>query len=342
MPDTKVPLRKLGKNGPLVPALGLGLMGMSMLYGLPPSDEERFAVLDRAVEIGATNWDTSDLYGDCEELLGKWFTRTGKRDQIFLASKFGLVKGSPTFEVDSSAAYCKKACAESLRVLGIDHIDLYYMHRANPNTPIEETVRAMAELKAEGKIKYIGLSEVSSTTLRRACKVAHIDAVQVEYSAFVTHIEESRGTNLLATARELGVAVVAYSPLGRGILTGAYTKNTISAEGDKRAEWYPMYSETNFEKNLKLVEKLKSIADKKNCTLAQLAIAWLLKQGDNIIPIPGTKKIRYLEENWGSLHVQLTDEEEAEIRKLIKDTGVAGGRYPEFAGDGTLADTREE
>jgi aryl-alcohol dehydrogenase-like predicted oxidoreductase len=185
---------------------------------------------------------------------------------------------------------------------------------------------------------------VTSTTLRRACKVAHIDAVQVEYSAFVTDIEEDKGTNLLATARELGVAIVAYSPLGRGILTGAYNKkDTVSAEGDQRTGMsFPMFSEENLEANAKLLEKLKNIADRKKCTLGQLAIAWLLKQGDHIIPIPGTKKIRYLEENWASLRVELTDEEEAEMRKLIKDTGVAGGRLPDWAGEGHLGDTKEE
>lgn len=185
---------------------------------------------------------------------------------------------------------------------------------------------------------------MSSTTLRRACKVAHIDAVQVEYSAFVTDIEEKNGTNLLAIARELGVAVIAYSPLGRGILTGAYSKkDSVSAEGDQRTEMeFPMFAEENLEANVKLVGKLRDIADRKNCTLAQLAIAWLLKQGDYIIPIPGTKKIRYLEENWASLRVELTDEEEAEMRKLIKDTGVAGGRLPDWAGEGHLSDTREE
>lgn len=185
---------------------------------------------------------------------------------------------------------------------------------------------------------------MTSTTLRRACKVAHIDAVQVEYSAFVTDIKGEKGTNLLATARELGVAVVAYSPLGRGILTGAYNKkDSVSAEGDQRTGMgFPMFAEENLEANAKLVGKLKHIADKKNCTLGQLAIAWLLKQGDHIIPIPGTKRIRYLEENWGSLKVKLTDEEEAKIRNLIQDTGVAGGRLPDWAGEGHLSETREE
>lgn len=186
-------------------------------------------------------------------------------------------------------------------------------------------------------------SEISSATLRRACKVTHIDAVQVEYSAFVTSIEDFRGSDLLATARELGVAIVAYSPLGRGILTGTITsRESISGEGELRGKWCPMSSEGNLEPNLKLIEKFRRIADAKNCTLGQLAIAWLLKQGDDIIPIPGTKKIRYLEENWAALQVHLTDEEEAEIRKLVKEHVVAGGRAPDWAGDGKLTDTKEE
>lgn len=183
MGDKPALLHTLGKNGPCVPALGYGLMGLSHdTYGSIPSDEECFAILDRAYELGARSWDSSDLYGDGEALSGKWFKRTGKSDEIFLATKFGFVKGSPTYEADSSGEYCKKACAESLRLLGVDSIDLYYMHHANPKTLIEETVRALAELQAEGKIKDIGLSAISSNTLRRACKIAHIAAIQVEYS----------------------------------------------------------------------------------------------------------------------------------------------------------------
>ncbi|KAF5707604.1 alcohol dehydrogenase [Fusarium mundagurra] len=327
MSNNTVPLRRLGRNGPMVPALGLGLMGMSTFYGNPPSDEERFAVLDRALDLGATHWDSSDLYGDNEDLLGKWFKRTGKRDQIFLATKFGFAKGMADLSaIDSSGEYCKKACAESLRRLGTDCIDLYYMHRANPKTPIEETMRAMAELKAQGKIKHIGLSEVSSTTLRRACKIAHVDAVQMEYSPFVLDIEGLAGTDLLATCRELGVAVVCYSPLGRGLLTGAFTtKESVTSEGDWRTNM-PRFAGDNFNTNVKLVKQFQTLADKKGCTPAQLAIAWLLKQGDDIFPIPGTKRIKYLEENWAALGVQLTDSDEAEIREFVNRAEIAGSR----------------
>ncbi|KAI1103141.1 putative aldo/keto reductase [Jackrogersella minutella] len=343
MTTKNVPLRKLGKNGPMVPAMGLGLMGMSMLYGVPPSDEERFKVLDRALELGATSWDSSDMYGDSEVLLGKWFKHTGKRDQIFLATKFGFVKGAPDFSTfDSSYEYTKKACAESLRLLGTNYIDLFYMHRANPKTPIEHTMRALVELKAEGKIKNIGLSEVSSATLRRACKVAHVDAVQIEYSPFEIAIEGPEGTNLLAAARELGVAIVAYSPLGRGMLTGAFNNSeSFASEGDWRAA-FPRFSGENFAANVKLVNQFKGLADKKGCTPAQLSIAWLLKQGSDIIPIPGTKKVKYLEENWGALKVHLTDADSAEIRRFVETSKVAGARGPDGTEKTFYADTVAE
>ncbi|KAI0437158.1 putative aldo/keto reductase [Xylaria telfairii] len=343
MSNRNVPLRQLGKNGPMIPALGLGLMGMSVMYGKAPSDEERFAVLDRAVELGVTNWDSSDLYGDNEELLGKWFRRTGKRSQIFLATKFGFVKGGGWSAIDSSTAQCKKACAESLKILGVDSIDLYYMHRANPNTPIEETMRALAELKAEGKIKHIGLSEISSNTLRRACKIAPVDAVQIEYSPFALDIEGAEGTDLLKACRELGVAVFAYSPLGRGLLTGAYTSaGSVSGEGDMRGLYLPRFTGANLEANVKLVGQFKALADTKGCTAAQLAIAWLLKQGNDIFPIPGTKKIKYLEENWGALKVQLTDEDEKIVRRFLENADIAGGRIGEEYKEACFIDTREE
>ncbi|RWA11592.1 hypothetical protein EKO27_g3493 [Xylaria grammica] len=334
-----IPVRHIGKNGPTVPALGLGLMGMSALYGAPPSDEERFKVLDHAVEIGSTFWDSSDMYGDNEELLGKWFKRTGKRNQIFLVTKFGFLKGSSS-EIDSSAAFCKNACAESLRALGTEYIDLYYMHRANPKTPIEETMRAMLELKAEGKIKYIGLSEVSSSTLRRACKVGQVDAVQAEYSPFEREIEGAVGTNLLDTCRELGVTMVAYSPLGRGMLTGTLnSKQSISGDGDYRS-LFPRFSEENLDANVKVVNQLKAMAEKKGCTAAQLALAWVLKQGQHVIAIPGTKKIKYLEENFAALQVILADAEEAEIREIV--AGVVGERTPDWTRYQCYVDTVEE
>ncbi|TAQ83051.1 hypothetical protein B7494_g8625 [Chlorociboria aeruginascens] len=323
MPSKPIPLRTLGKGGPRVPALGFGLMGMSIAYGTIPSDEERFQVLDRAVELGATFWDTADLYGDSEELLGKWFKRTGKRDQIFLASKFGYASKTDFSLIDSSAAY-------------------YYMHKANTKTPIEETMRALAELKAEGKIKHIALSEVSSTTLRRACKIAPVAAVQAEYSPFVLDIEGPKGTNLLATCRELGVTVVCYAPLGRGILTSAFTEPSTSQDPkDLRAVYFPRFQGENRTANIKLVNDLKEIANRKGCTVTQLALAWTMKQGANIIPIPGTKKIRYLEENWGALDVVLSDADEKEIRKLVEEGEVKGGRHPEGYHDG-LIDTVEE
>uniref|UniRef100_A0A8H7N3H6 NADP-dependent oxidoreductase domain-containing protein n=1 Tax=Bionectria ochroleuca TaxID=29856 RepID=A0A8H7N3H6_BIOOC len=338
MSSGNVQTRKLGQHGPTIPAIGLGLMGLSVFYGKPGSDEERFTLLDKALELGATHWDSAALYGDSEVLLGKWFKRTGKRDQIFLTSKFGFAKGfaDPTV-IDSSGEYCKKSCQESLDRLGTDYIDLYYMHRANPATPIEDTMRGMAELKREGKIKYIGLSEVSSSTLRRACKIAHVDAVQIEYSPFVLDVENSVGTHLLKTCRELGVAVVAYSPLGRGILTGAFsTKESFQKDGDYRTIM-PWFQDDNFDRNVTLVSQFRELADKKGCKPSQLAIAWLLKQGDDIIPIPGTKQIKYLEENWASQYVQLTDEDEKEIRRFVEAAEVAGPR-----GAPGFADTAEE
>ncbi|KAK4495927.1 hypothetical protein PRZ48_013195 [Zasmidium cellare] len=287
------PTRQLGKTGPCVPAIGLGLMGFSMHYGPPPDDTSRFAFLDRALELGATFWDTADMYGDSETLLGQYFAQTGNRDKIFLATKFGFEKGSIN-EINSSAAYLKQACESSLRLLQTDHIDLYYMHRANPSTPIEETMRGMLELQKEGKIKYIGLSEVSANTLRRACKVGRVDAVQIEYGPSELAIEKN---HLLATCSELGVAVVAYSPLGRGLLAGA---KDFSAEGDWRG-MFPRFT-------------------------GDLCIAWCLSQ-ERVIPIPGTKKVRYLEENVAAAEVRLSEEEEREVRSIV--AGIEGLRVPE-------------
>lgn len=321
---------RLGKDGPLVPAIGFGLMGLSShSYGPPPEDADRFAILDRAWELGARFWDSSDLYGDNEEFVGKWFQRTGKRDDIFLATKFGFVKGGKAYEVDSSAEYCKKACAESLRVLGVEHIDLYWLHNANPKTPIEETMRAMVELQKEGKIKYIGLSGVSSTTLRRACKVAPVSAIQADYTVFSREIEGPAGSDLLSTCRELGVSIVAATPLGRGILTNTFESGkTEYSDTDNRPQYMPRFQGENLNANIDLVKRFKSFAEKKGCTIAQLALAWLLKQGEDIIPIPGTKKMKYLEENWGALEVELSDEEEREIREFGESTGFSGLSAP--------------
>jgi aryl-alcohol dehydrogenase-like predicted oxidoreductase len=324
--------------------MGFGLMGLSYTtYGSVPSDEERFAILDRAYELGSTFWDSADLYGDSEELVGRWFKRTGKRSEIFLASKFGFVKGSKTLELDSSAEYCKKACAESLRILDIDYIDLYYLHHANPETPIEETMRALAELQAEGKIKHIGLSAVSSTTLRRAVKIAPVACVQVEYSPFVLDAENDNGTNLLATCRELGVTLVAATPLGRGIFTSAFADGTNTTdEKDMRPKVMPRFQGENREANLKLLGQFKALAEKKGCTLAQLSLAWLMKQGSDVIPIPGTKKMKYLEENWAALDVNLTDEDEKEVRDFMATREIAGHYMPERFAHYMYRDTKEE
>ncbi|KAF2105995.1 putative aldo/keto reductase [Lophiotrema nucula] len=339
-----VSLRQIGKDGPKVPALGLGLMGLSAAYGEVPNDEERFAFLDRALEQGNTFWDSANIYADSEELVGRWFKRTGKRDQIFIASKFGIVMDGMNFKgIDSSGEYCKKACAKSLERLGVDQIDLFYAHRINTETPIEETMRALAELKAEGKIKYIGLCELSSSTLRRAYKIAPVDVVQVEYSPFVLDIENETGTNLLATCRELGVTVVPHSPLARGIITGTLTgKESVNGAGDLRGKMLPWFSDANIDANVKIAQEWKKLADKKGVTSTQLALAWMIAQGDDLIPIPGTKKIKYLEENWAALDIELTGEEVAEIRAFVESVEPAGYRSIESSRALAYPDTKEE
>ncbi|KAJ5569566.1 uncharacterized protein N7459_008996 [Penicillium hispanicum] len=344
MSSQQIPRHPLGKNGPAVPALGFGLMMLtSSSYGSLPNDEERFAVLDRAVELGETFWDTSDLYGDNEVLLKKWFQQTGKRDQIFLASKFGYVKKSPTFEIDSSAEYCKKACEETLQNLGVHYIDLYYAHNVNTNTPIEETMRALAELQSEGKIKHIGLSMISSNTLRRAVKIAPVAACQAEYSLFSREVEGSAGCDLLATCRELGVAFVAATPLGRGLLTPTFSKgDPVGDSSDMRAQIMPRFVGENRDHNVKTAQLVENWAQTKGCSVAQLGLAWLLKQGDDVFPIPGTRRTKYLEDNCGSVGVSLSDNEEAEIRGIVEKAGIVGGAVPDRFAGLLFRDTVEE
>ncbi|KAF8709091.1 aldo kereductase, partial [Rhizoctonia solani] len=333
MSTSTLPTRRIGNDN--VTALGFGAMGIGGLaYGAAGDDEGRFKVLDKLVELGCTNWDTADIYGDSEALIGKWFKRTGKRDQIFLATKFAITpKG-----INGTPEYLKQQLDKSLGLLGVDAIDLYYVHRIDTTVPIETTVGALAELVKAGKIKYIGLSEPSPATLRRAHKVHPIAAIQVEYSPFVLDIEQKG--HLLDTARELGVAVVAYSPLGRGILTGQVTSNADIPDDDFKKH-IPKYSEANFPKITSLVNKIKDIGKRHNATPGQVTLAFLLAQGEDIIPIPGTKNIKYAEENLGALKVKLTPEDIKTIRQAITETELTGDQYPAAYMGALYGDTPE-
>lgn len=324
-----LPTRKLGKNGPEVTALGYGLMGLSAFYGKPKPDTERFAILDKAYEAGELFWDSADMYLDNEDLLGSWFKQNpGKRENIFLATKFANCRDKDgNIYIDSSPEYAKKACAKSLQRLGVDYIDLYYCHRLNEDTPVELTAKALKDLQEEGKIKYIGLSECSSEALRRACSVVHIDAVQIEYSPFSLDIESPQ-IGLLKTCRELGVAVVCYSPIGRGLITGSLRSVDDLEEGDFR-RFAPRFSKENFGKNLKLVDQIGELAKKKGCTATQLTLAWLLAQGNDIFPIPGTTNEKRLVENLASLDISLSKEEEKAFRDAVDAAEVHGSRYPD-------------
>lgn len=282
------------------------------------------------------------MYGDSEVLLGTWFKQNpGKRAEIFLCTKFA-VKIGPDGQrsTDSSPDYAKEACAKSLERLGLDYVDLFYCHRLDGKTPVEQTVRGMDELRQEGKVRYLGLSECSATSLRRACKVAKISAVQLEYSLFALDIETEQ-VDLLRTARELGVAVVAYSPIGRGMLSGTLRSPDDFGPGDFRAR-APRFSKENFPKNLKLVDKVAAIAKEKGCTPTQLALAWLLAQGTDVFPIPGTTNWGRYQENMASLDVKLTSDENETIRKLANDAEPAGTRYPEAHMHMCFVDTPEE
>ncbi|QIW97495.1 hypothetical protein AMS68_003013 [Peltaster fructicola] len=338
-PTTKLPTAKLGKNGPQVSRLGFGTMGLSAFYGEPKPDEERYKVLDKCYADGELFWDSADMYQDSEDLLGRWFkANPGKREHIFLATKFAnKMDKDGNRSVDSSPEYCKQACEKSLSRLGLPFIDLYYAHRLDGVTPVEKTAEALKQLQQEGKIKYIGLSECSSESLRRASKVVHIDAVQIEYSPFSLDIE-SEQIGLLKTARELGTAIVAYSPIGRGMLGGKIRSPKDFGDGDFR-KYSPRFSEENFPKNLKLVDQLNEIAKRKNATSSQITLAWILAQGDDFFPIPGTTNLGRLEENLAAAHIKLSKAEEQEIRKDIEAAEVAGGRYPEAFASSLFADT---
>jgi len=332
----QLPTRKIGNSN--VTAIGWGSMGLSAFYGQPLPDEQRFKVLDAIYESGCTNWDTADIYGDSEELLGRWFKQTGKRNEIFLASKFGFVF-QENKAVDGSPEYVKRAFEKTISRLGFDYLDLYYLHRPDPTVPIEKTVGAMAELVKAGKVKYLGISECSADSLRRAHAVHPIAAYQVEYSPFALDIE-SEQTKLLQTCKELGIAIVAYSPLGRGLLTGQYKGPEDFEQGDFRTQ-IPMYSQENFPNILKLADDLKQVGAAHNATAGQVTLAWLLAQDESVIPIPGTTKVKYLKENLGALNVKLAPEEIQEVRSAAEKAAktLNGDRYPVSFSSLQLADT---
>ena len=322
-----VPRRGLGRNDLKVSAIGLGCMGMSDFYG-PADEAASLAVLDHALDIGVNFLDTADMYGvgRNEELLGK-VLRT-RRNDVVLATKFGNVRsadGTP-LGINGHPDYVKSACDASLQRLGVDHIDLYYQHRVDRNVPIEDTVGAMADLVRAGKVRHLGLSEASPDTLRRACKVHPIAALQTEYSLWTRDPEDG----VLAACRELGVAFVAYSPLGRGFLTGQIKKFDDLAADDFR-RYSPRFQGENFAKNLALVEHLTAVARQKGVTAGQLALAWVLSRGDDIIPIPGTKRRSYLEENVAAADISFTADELARIDAIAPSGAAAGERYPAAA-----------
>ena len=322
-----IEMRKLGKRGPTVSAMGLGCMGMSEFYGAH-NDDESIKTIHRALDLGINFLDTADAYGsgENEKLVGKAIK--DRRDEIFLATKFGNVRG-PNGEflgINGKPEYVKSACKASLKRLNIEVIDLYYQHRVDQDVPIEETVGAMAELIEEGKIRYIGLSEAAVETIKRANQVHPITALQTEYSLWTRHVEDE----ILATCRELGIGFVAYSPLGRGFLAGRFKSENDFEQGDYRAN-SPRFQGENLASNVRLLEKLEKMAKEKNCTLAQLAIAWVLAQGKDVVPIPGTKKEKYVEEDIKAVEISLSEDELDYLNRAMPLNEVAGERYPERA-----------
>lgn len=317
--------RELGRNGPEVSAIGLGCMAMSEFYG-PHDDEQSVNTIRRALDLGVNFLDTADVYGrgHNEELVGRAIR--GRRNRVILASKFGIVRSADPEArgVSGHPKYVKACCDASLKRLGVDTIDVYYQHRVDPQVPIEDTVGAMAELVQAGKVRFLGLSEAGAETLRRAAAVHPITALQSEYSLWTRDVEQE----ILKTCRELGVGFVAYSPLGRGFLAGQVRRLEDLAENDWR-RFNPRFARENFSRNLALVQQLEEFAAGKGCTSAQVALAWLLARGKDIIPIPGTRRIQRLEENIRALEVQLTPGDMQRLDELFPPGAAAGTRYPE-------------
>jgi len=324
MSVSKLPTRKIGDT--LVSAIGFGAMGITdKLYGTTEPEEEQLKVLDAVYENGCTFWDTADVYDGSEELIGKWFKRTGKRNEIFLSTKFGAT-GDISRMINGDPEYVKAAFEKCRERLGVEVVDMYYAHRADKTVPIERTVGAMAELVKEGKVRYLGLCEVSANTLRRAHAVHPIACIQMEYSPFTLDLEDEK-LGLLKTCRELGVTIVAYSPLGRGLLTGKIKSPDDFGEGDFRTT-IPKFSRENFPNILELADGLKAIGSNRGATAGQVSLAWILAQGDNIIPIPGTKKIKYLKENLAAAQIKLTAEELKAVRDVAAKADAGNGpRY---------------
>lgn len=315
--------RRLGRNGPEVSALGLGCMGMSEFYG-PADEAESVRTIHRALDLGVNFLDTADAYGTGrnEELVGRAIR--DRRDQVILATKFANVRG-PNGEflgVNGRPEYVNQACEASLRRLGLSHIDLYYQHRVDANTPIEDTVGAMADLVREGKVRFLGMSEAAPATIRRASRVHQIAALQTEYSLWARDPEGE----ILETCRELGIGFVAYSPLGRGFLTGRFQTPDDLPQDDWR-RLHPRFEGENFQRNLRLAEAVRQIAGQVGCTPAQLALAWVLAQGKDIVPIPGTKQTRYLEDNLGAVNVSLTEEQLRRLDQAFPLGVTAGAQY---------------